>query len=91
MSLTLRSTLFIEGQSEPDHDANGTTKLEMLLREPERIKALRVVSYFGSIATSGSRFLGSGLRVPEGTRVISSTILSLNGVGTPTWRPCSET
>ena len=44
----------------------------------------RVVSYFGSIATSGSRFLGSGLSVPGGTRVISSTTLSLNGVGTPT-------
>ena len=51
----------------------------------------RVVSYFGSIATSGSRFLGSGLSVPGGTRVISSTTLSLNGVGIPTWRPCSET
>ena len=51
----------------------------------------RVGSYVGSIATSGSRFFGSGLRVPGGTRVISSTTLSLNGVGIPTWRPCSET
>ena len=34
---------------------------------------------------------GSGLRVPGGTRVISSTTLSLNGVGIPTWHPCSET
>jgi hypothetical protein len=51
----------------------------------------RAVCYFGSIATRGSRFFGSGSRVPGGTRVISSTTLSLNGVGIPTWRPWSET
>ena len=58
---------------------------------PRLTRAEGAVSYLGSIATKGSRFLGSGLSVPGGTAVISSTTLSLNGVGTLTWRPCSET
>ena len=39
----------------------------MLFREPERIKALGVVSYLGSIATSGSRSVV--LVTPQGFRV----------------------
>src|SRR5439155_17274794 len=45
----------------------------------------------GSTASSGSRFLGSGLSLPTPWARISSTTASLTGVLIPRFRPWSQT